>query len=298
MPIEAKPIRTALFVPANRESWMRNAHTYGSDALIFDMESAIPQSELPVARKMVRSVLEDLGAGRTQMFVRINDIGSGKVEDDVRAILCKGLAGVLLPQIVDPGEVRQLDDILTRAERDAKLPQGRTIIWPVIESAQAVVRSYDIAAASKRVAHMGGGTSRKGDIVRSIGYRWTMAGMETLYLRSKILIEMRALGVPYPISAMWSEVGNHDGLRAFANQTRDIGYTGMQCIHPSHVPVINEIFTPTADEIKMWQEILQTMLDAQAKGIGAVRYRGELLDEAHIKTARQFLDLASKLGAL
>ena len=144
MPIEAKPIRTALFVPANRESWMRNAHTYGSDALIFDMESAIPQTELPTARKMVRSVLEDLGAGRTQMFVRINDIGSGKVEDDVRAILCKGLAGVLLPQIVDPGEVRQLDDILTRAEREATLNQMKVKEPEMLRKHQAsIVKSLE-----------------------------------------------------------------------------------------------------------------------------------------------------------
>src|ERR1700722_3273487 len=126
---------------------------------------------------------------------------------------------------------------------------------------------------------MGGGTSRQGDLARSLGYQWTAGGTETLMMRSWVLMNVRAAGVAYPVSGMWSVLDDMDGLRAFAKQTRMLGYTGIMVINPSHVAVGNEVFTPTA-----------------ADGRGAIRFHGELLDEAHVKTAELGLALASRLS--
>ena len=298
MPIDPKPIRSLLFVPGNREDWMREAPKYGSDGLIFDMEGAMPPAELPKGREIVRRVLEETGGSGPQRVVRVSGPASAKNRADLEAIVCAGLNGVMIPQTRGPEDVAAVDTILTELERERGLAEGRIVITPLLESAGAIRQSYEIATASPRIAYLGSGVSRRGDIVRSIGYRWTPEGLESLYFRSKVLLDVRAAGVPYPMSGQWSQIGNLEGLRAFANQTRDLGYVGMTCIHPTHVPILNEVFTPTPEEIESWRKTLVTMEAAWAEGRGAVRFEDGLVDEAHIHTARQGLDFARKLGVI
>jgi citrate lyase subunit beta/citryl-CoA lyase len=294
--ISAKPIRSLLFVPGNREDRMRKAVSYGADALVFDLEGSVPQAELPTARAMVRSVLADRAGGRPQMFVRVGAARAGDIEADLGAIVGQQLDGILLPQVEDRHDVELVDTMLTKAEERAGVEPGRTILVPLMETAEAVRTAFDIARCSARVAHMGGGISKQGDIARAIGYRWTPEGFETLYLRSKVLLDMRAARIAYPLSGMWGTIGDLDGLRTFADHTRDLGYSGMMCIHPSHVPVINEVFTPTAAEVAQWQRIIRSMADATEQGVGVIDLGGEIVDHAHVLTARQGLAFASELG--
>ena len=298
MPIDPKPIRSLLFVPGNREDWMRDAPKYGSDGLIFDMEGALPPDQIAEGREIIRRVLDETGGTGPQRIVRVSGAASEKNRADLEAIVCAGLDGVMVPQTRGPDDIAAIDAALTELERERGLPDGRIVITPLLESAGAIRQSYEIATVSPRIAYMGSGVSRRGDIVRSIGYRWTEQGLESLYFRSKVLLDVRAAGVPYPMSGQWSQIGNLEGLRDFANQTRDLGYVGMSCIHPTHVPVINEVFTPTQEEIESWLKTLETMEAAWAEGRGAVRFEDGMVDEAHIHTARQGLDFARKLGVI
>jgi citrate lyase subunit beta/citryl-CoA lyase len=129
-----------------------------------------------------------------------------------------------------------------------------------------------------------------------MGYRWTPLGLETLYFRSKVLLDVRAAGVPNPLSGMWGDVEDLVGLRALADQTRDLGYAGMMVIHPTHVAVVNEVFSPAEDDVVLWREILTAMGEAAGRGRGAIRLRGEIVDEAHVKTAQEGLARAREFG--
>ena len=175
---------------------------------------------------------------------------------------------------------------------------GSTIIVPLLETANALRTAYDIAISSPRIAYMGGATSRGGDLARSVGFRFTPEGEETLYLRSKVLIDVRAAGIENPISGMWGSLDDLDGLRPFAARTRNIGYEGMMVIHPSHLPIVNEAFTPSAAEIAEWQGIVAAMEEAEAQGLGAIRLDGRLIDVAHVLTARKELARAARLGVV
>ncbi|HEX7096190.1 MAG TPA: hypothetical protein VF183_09920, partial [Acidimicrobiales bacterium] len=115
-------------------------------------------------------------------------------------------------------------------------------------------------------------------------------------IRSKVLVDVRAAGVPNPLSGMWGDVADLDGLARFAQQTAQLGYEGMMVIHPTHVPVVNEIFSPTAEDIEEWSAVIAAMDDAAADGRGAIRFRGQLIDEAHVKTAHQGLARARAFG--
>jgi citrate lyase subunit beta/citryl-CoA lyase len=275
---------------------MEKAVASGADAVVFDLEDAVPPPELPAARAAVREFLDAQADAPSRLFVRVGVPGTAEVVDDLAAVVSRGLAGILIPMVHDVAQVVALEAQLAAAERSAAVPEGSTVMTPLLETANALRVSYEIATCSDRIAYMGSGISRAGDIARSLGYRWTPEGLETLFFRSWVLMNFRAAGIVSPLSGVWGRVDDLDGLRAFAEQTRQIGYDGLLAIHPSHIPVINEIFTPTADEIAGWRAVISAMEDLHAQGLGTARLDGGLIDYAHVKTARQGLALAAALG--
>jgi citrate lyase subunit beta / citryl-CoA lyase len=291
--IDPLPIRSLLFVPANREDRMHKALTVGADGIVLDLESAIPRGEATVARRMVGDLLDGHRASRPCVFVRVSEIDSDDFAPDLEACMRPGLSGVMLPQVTSARDVERAAAAMDRLD-----PEGRIVLLPLVETARAVREAYEIASASPRVAYFGGGVSRGGDIARSIGFRWTPQGNESLFIRSKVLIDSRAAGIFNPISGIWGIVDDLDGLRAFATQARDIGYEGLQCIHPSHVPILHEIFTPSDAEIANWRAIIAAMDEAERQGSAAIRLDGRLIDVAHVKTARQDLERARLLGVI
>jgi citrate lyase subunit beta/citryl-CoA lyase len=151
---------------------------------------------------------------------------------------------------------------------------------------------------------MGGAVSRFGDIVASLGFRWTREGRETLYIREKVLIDARAAGIRYPISGMWGGANDDlDGLRAWLRELRDIGYFGMMMGNVEHVPIVNEAFTPTADDIAYWQELDRLTVEAEAAGSRVIhgeanQGEGHEVHIAHVATARKLLEWARELGVV
>ena len=122
-----------------------------------------------------------------------------------------------------------------------------------------------------RVSYMGGAISRFGDIHQAVGYRWTAEGRETLFLRSKVLIDARAAGIRYPVSGMWGgDRDDESGLRTWCTELRNLGYYGMMIGDPVHVPIVHEEFSPTHDEISYWQELDRLATEAERTGRRAV----------------------------
>lgn len=318
-----RPIRSLLFVPAHREDRVRKALASEADAIALDLESATPTGQGEAAREVVARVVGERGVGEHErreqsggtregtesgdgggsrvprgpaLLVRVHDARSPTQAEDLAAAVGPALHGILLPQVVDEHDVVTTDEALGRAEASAGLPVGRTRIMPLVETANAIRRAYEIASASPRVAYMGGATSRGGDLARSLGYRFSDRGLETLFLRSKVLVDVRAAGVPNPISGLWGRVDDLEGLRAFAVQSRDLGYEGLMTIHPAQVPIVNAIFSPSQEEITEWQRILEALEAAERAGLGAIRLDGRLVDAAHGETARLQLERARRLG--
>jgi citrate lyase subunit beta/citryl-CoA lyase len=141
------------------------------------------------------------------------------------------------------------------------------------------------------------GTGGKGgDTARSLGYQWSKEGTETLYIRSKVLLEARAAGITYPLIASWFDIADLEGLRADACVNRQLGYCGQVVIHPSHVPIIHAVFTPTVEDIRYYKGLLAAMETAERQGTAAVTYAGAMVDIAMVKTAQEMLALAQAIG--
>ena len=296
MKFQARPIRSELFVPGNKEDWMRKAPRYGADALILDLEDSVPPAQKPAARESVGRLVQELGAAGQTIVVRVNRLETGLTGDDLEAVVGPHLYAVLLPKVEGPADVVEVDTLLRHLERRQGLEIGRIFIDPALETASGIRQSWEIATASPRVAHMGASGGKGGDTARSIGFQWTPEGMETLFIRSKVLVDVRAAGVPYPMSGGWMDIHDLDGLRAAARQAKQLGYTGMHLIHPSHVPVVNEVFTPTAAEVAHYQGLLAAMAAQRAQGGAAVTFGGDMVDIAHEETARAMLQMAREMG--
>jgi citrate lyase subunit beta/citryl-CoA lyase len=292
------PVRSLLFLPGNRQDWIDSALSSGADAIVFDLEDSVPVADIEAARETVRGAIEKYGTSGPRIMVRVGPPGTKAMQADLDAVVRPGVGGIMIPLVSTADEVSAVADRLDELETARGIPLGSTIIMPLIETALAARFSYEIASVSPRIAYMGGGTSRQGDLARSIGYRWTPEGNETLLIRSWALLNVRAAGVPFPITGMWSVVDDLEGLRTFAEHSRGLGYSGLMIIHPSHVDVVNEVFTPSAAEIEQWHETIRVMREAQAQGRGAIRVNGELLDEAHVKTAELGLALVEQIGSL
>ena len=296
MPIDPKPLRSSLFIPGNRQRWLDRVPSIEADGFIFDLEDSVPEAERGEARKLVRTAIGQHGAGHV-LFVRINAPDTPHLLDDLEAVVCPGLYGVLVPKTRGPEDVVVVDAILGWLEHRAGMPAGSVIINPLLETAEGIRQAYAVAKASPRVAHMGASAAPGGDAAQAIGFTWTAEGAESLYLRSKILLDARAAGVAYPMTGLWTDIHDLDGLRGFAQRARQLGYTGMKAIHPLHLPVINEVFSLSPEEVAYWEGLVTAMEEAERQGTTAVTYRGAMVDTAMVKTARDRLAIARKLAA-
>ena len=278
---------------------MRKAPRFGADALILDLEDAVALPDKAGARAVVRKMVEELGQAGQTLFVRVNDFETGLTWADLDAVVCQQLYCVMLPKVTGPEDVRRTDTILEFLERKNGLEVGTVLIDPVLETAQGMRQAYDVATASARVAHLGGLTGKDGDIARAIGFQWTPEGHEAFFYISKVLLDARAANVPYPIGGRgWWDIQDLVGLRTEAVRTKNFGYNGMLLIHPSHVPIVNEVFTPSKEEVAHWQELIAAIEQCEREGRSVVTFKGMMVDTAHVKVAREMLRWAAELGAV
>jgi citrate lyase subunit beta/citryl-CoA lyase len=150
---------------------------------------------------MARQAIETLSASGQTLYVRVNALHTGMTGDDLNAIVCAGLTDLLPPKVETPDDVHQLDTLLTYFEHWEGVTPGGIELIPTLETAKGLRNAYEIALASPRVASIAGGAGKGGDTNRSLGYHWTWDRTETLFIRSKVLLDARAAGIQYPLVA-------------------------------------------------------------------------------------------------
>ena len=303
------PIRSLLFCAGDQDDEIKEGLRSGADAIVIDLEeprTPFPEAERERTRGRVRALLDARGEGAPGdplVFARVQPPSTGQTLKDLRAVMGPGLAGVLLPKVQGPADIHAAEALLTCMEVELGIEAGHTWIYPILETAQGLRLAYDIAVASRRVAYIGGAVSRFGDIHQALGYRWTAEGRETLFLRSKVLIDARAAGIRYPISGMWGgALDDEAGLRTWATELRNLGYYGMMLGDARLIPVVHEVFTPTAAEVAYWNDLVHLATAAEVTGEGPIVYgdpnqgEGHVVHIAHVGSARQNLEWAHALG--
>jgi citrate lyase subunit beta / citryl-CoA lyase len=292
-----KPLRSLLFVPGHRGPWVEKALTAGVDGLILDLEDSVPENLKADARVTAAASIRRLRETSTVgVYVRLNPLDTGLSGDDIEAVAIPGLDGLLLPKMFGPNDVLRYDALVTHFERRNGVEPGTTEFICCLETAESYATCEQIAVASPRVATLFAATARDADVSRSVGFRFTPEGRETLYLRSRAVLAARANGLEFPLVGVWQDLDDPEGARVFAQQNRELGFRGQVLIHPSHVAVANEVFSPSKSEVDFYTGMIEAFDAAVAEGAAAVRYEGMHVDYAHIKTAREVIAYSQRLG--
>lgn len=291
-----KPQRSSLYVPGNKAAWIEKAADYAADSLVLDLEDSVPVREKVQARSIVKEGLKFLKKEGQEFSVRINGLATGFARDDLEAVICPELESVLLPKVETVDDMKELDLLLSGLERRRNMKPGAVETPLVLETARAMRSAYDICVGCPRVTGVTLAALPGGDAGRSVGYVWSKEGTETLYIRSKAVLDARAAGIDYPLISSWWDIEDLEGLRKDATLNRSLGFRGQQVMHPSHVPVVNDVFTPTSDEISFCKGVIEAVKEGEKEGKGSVTYKGDMIDCAMSKTARQMLDFARSIG--
>jgi citrate lyase subunit beta/citryl-CoA lyase len=274
-------IRSALFVPAHREGWVEKALRAGPDAVILDLEDAVPDGEKEAARALVGAGVATIAAAGVVPMVRPGELG------DLESCLVAGLEALVLPKI------DRIEDVVPYA---AALDRATGIVV-TLETALGYLNAADLARIP-RVVGLLAATGKGGDVQRELGYRPTTSGFETLYIRSQAVLAARAARLPHILTGPWQELEDLDGLRRTAEFDRDLGFTGEALIHPAGVEIVNEIYSLSAVELEYHAGLVTAYEEAQREGIGAVIYRGAHIDAAHYRTSLAVVEDARRTGRL
>jgi citrate lyase subunit beta/citryl-CoA lyase len=290
--VEARwPLRSLLYIPANKLDWVRKADRSGPHGVVLDLEDSVVKSEKAAARVAAREGIEILSKFGIEPFVRINSADEGGT-DDVETVVVPGLAGIVLPKARSAADVRWLDLRLAYAEGAAKLPLGSIDILPTPETIDGMLDMRAIAGSSERVRGMIGlvGGAISGDFSRSAGFRPTDEGFEQLYFASKTVMESRGGGAQFPMATIiGSDLKNLDSARALMVRAKAIGFTGAMVIYPPHATIANEVFGCSLADIEYAQGLIEAMAKAAAGGEGATTYRGRMVDLAMVPEAEAIL---------
>jgi citrate lyase subunit beta/citryl-CoA lyase len=294
---EPQIIRSLVFLGGHdRDRIMRVAEA-GPDAICIDLEDSTPRAAKQRARSQFREIAKEIDAAGPVVFVRTNAPDHG-MDEDLRACMCPEVHCVSLPKVEHGDAVREFAVAVADEEARQGLPVGGTLIRPIIETAQGVRNAYEIGSASALVAYLGGVEGGIfGDLGGSIGYEQTDDGRETLFLRSKVLIDARAAGVPHPIGGGSTARKDAEGARMFARENRILGYDGVHCGTASDViAAVNEEFTPRRADLEAWLEILPVLEAAEAEGLTVAHVGDTVYDLIGLVRVRSQLALARRLG--
>jgi citrate lyase subunit beta / citryl-CoA lyase len=296
----ARIVRTLAFVPAHDEDAILRAADAGLDAVGLDLEDLTPGPAKQRARDLFPQVAAELDRRGVVVMARTNGFHDGACEADLDAIVGPELHCANIPKAETAVDVVRFCALLEQAERIHGLEPGRVLVRPVIETARGVRAAYEIAAASARVTYMGGVTGGFwGDLGATVGLITSPEGNESLFLRSKVIVDVRAAGVRFPIGGGSVPSRDPEAIRRFAEENKRLGYTGsFTSPRPDVVAIVNDVFTPTRDEIDEWTAVLPVLAAARAEGTVVVTVDGKLYDTAGVARVRDQLELADRLGLL
>lgn len=286
--------RSWLFAPGDSERKMQKAMEGPADVVIFDLEDAVTTENKPLARKMVHDFIEANPAQRARLWVRINPFDGPYTLGDLAAVMPAHPGGIMLPKVYGRADVEKLDHCLSALEVANGIEEGSTpVIVLVTETAEAMFHTGSYKGAPRVVA-LTWGAEDLADSIGASSNRNPDGSYSFTYelARSLTVLGAASAGVT-AIDTITADFKDLDALRLRAEKVRRDGFRGMMAIHPAQVDVINAAFTPTEEEIAQAQEIVDIF--AANPGVGAIGWKGGMLDRPYLARAERLLRQAGRL---
>jgi citrate lyase beta subunit len=287
--------RSCLLVPGNDLEKIRIAATTAADCIVFDLEDSVPVSQKNSAREQVIKSLRQIEFGGRRVAVRINAISTTFALEDIKQIAEAAPDELVIPKVNSPDDIKIVERMLDAAESNSH--PGKNIgLQALIETARGVEAVHEIANASKRLTVLQFG---RADYFADTGAKkngstddfWSVC----LYPRSRIMVAATTAGLD-PVDTVFPNINDADGLKTEAQRAAGMGFKGKWVIHPSQIAVVNEIFTPTEDEIQYAKKLMAAYEESQLVGVGATTVDDMLVDKAAIASAKKLRFIAEQLG--
>ncbi|MCJ7642809.1 MAG: CoA ester lyase [Desulfobacterales bacterium] len=279
-----RPLMT-LYTPGNRKEFVEKAAKYNPDAIIVDLEDAVP---IDLKERVRWEVAELIPTLDVPCLVRINSEPQ-YLEEDLKAVVSRHIYGVVLPKAESVQLIRTVDDILNSLEKERSLPSNSIRLLLLIETALCVERCFEVASAAARVDTVIFASAEDGDLQRDLKCSWSVEGIELLYARSKVLLDARAAGLKYVLDGAFSDIKNDDALRKDCILSKRLGYDGRTLIHPKQLSIAREAYLPTPQELEYYKRLVVAFKEAESKGLAAISFEGRLVDYAMYRKAKEFL---------
>ena len=285
--------RTMMFVPGNNPGMMADAHIYGPDSIMLDLEDSVTLAEKDAARLLVYHALQSVDYGQTEMVVRINPLSTPFGRKDIEAVVRAGVHVIRMPKTETADEVREVEAEIERVEKRLGC-LGRTQIMAAIESALGVVNAYDIATASKRMMGIALGAE---DYCANLKTQRSQTGDELRLARETIVVAARAAGID-ALDTVYSNLNDMEAFRAEVEFIKTLGFDGQSIINPRQIEVVNEVFAPKEKDIQKARTILAAIREAEARGSGVVAVNGKMVDRPVVIRAQRTIELAKASGLI
>lgn len=296
------PRRCVMYVPGDDEHKLAKSRTLSADSFVFDCEDGVAANRKDVARNTILSFLQTIKPGqaskRTEFGVRINSVESGLAEEDLKLLL----SGERIPHTIYLPKVEEVDHITWFAETAGRFMQKKDkdinlVIYT--ESAKSLLNLKEICLKTKEleeyhIFNLDAIVFGSDDFCASIGAVRTDAATEVLTARQQIVLTAKAFNVQ-PIDVVYINFKDTEGLKRQCMEGAKFGFTGKQCIHPDQIPIIQEAFTPSKEQISWARELVTLYEEHQKSGQGAFVYKGAMIDKPLLLQAENLVKLATLL---
>jgi citrate lyase subunit beta/citryl-CoA lyase len=281
------PLRSVLYMPASNERALEKARTIPCDGLILDLEDAVAPDAKPAARDAACAAAASGAYGRRTLTIRVNGIGTEWHDEDLAAAAKAGPDAVVVPKVGSADDVHRLVDGLEKAGAP-----DHTTLWAMVETPGAILDALSIARASQRLSAFVLGTN---DLVKELYAEHVPGRAPILPSLHQALLAGRAAGIAV-LDGVFNDVKDLDGFLAECRQGRQMGFDGKTLIHPGQVEGANDAFAPSPEAVEEARGVLEAW-EAGA-GSGVVTYRGRMIENLHVESARRTLSIHDAVSAL
>ena len=277
--------RSIMYVPGNTPSMIQSSMIYGADAIVLDLEDSVEENEKDSARNLVSYALKMLDFSGTDVFVRTNSVDSKHFLKDLAAVADTCIYGIRVPKVQKAEEIIYIDQSIAKIEKELGLPAGKIKLMVSIESALGVLNIKEICLASQRLIGIAFGAE---DFTYDMSIKRTKEGKELAFARSVLALTARACG-KIAIDCVFSDTKDSEGLKKDCETAKSFGMTGKSVIHPGQVEVVNELFSPSVQEVDQARRVIEQYEKLGCPGVFS--FEGNMVDLPVLKKYQRIYEL-------
>ena len=280
-------LRSMLFVPGYNEKFLTKAIDCDADALILDLEDSVPAVNRSLARELIHKFLTQRVFKNRQIFIRVNELQTKDLEEDLKLIECPDIMGIVTPKIYSADDLLVFEKKILEKEREYGKPEGKIKLAPLIETAGAVMNLTEIAKVSKRtIALLYGGEDFLSDV-----WGKHIPDVDSFFVaRGQVVMAARMNGL-LPIDTPFLDLKNEEGYKHDQRKSAALGFAGDLLVTPQQIEWAHEIYTPTNGELERSKAILAVAEEIRKQGGGIVKLNGKMIGPPVMKQAQRVMDI-------